>query len=236
MGATYSTRQLAAQLVQRVPQVTHPWVLKRYLNLAYFNLSRLGNMRWLLTTANVSVNTSGQFTLPTDFDPGKTAFLSGTLALNYRLEIPYKPYDQALKHQTTVDAVTPGMYSVWTYYTVFSAAPVSYTYQAQLYPVTAAPSVGTHTLALVYHKVPVELNVASTSYFPTPDVFDSTILDMAESELRRVYHLPGWDTLLARSQEGIMQLIDAYRTTNATMAGLADQKRVAQEVAAVKAQ
>ena len=66
-------------------------------------------------------------------------------------------------------------------------------------------------------------------------MFDSCIIGLAESEVRRVYSLAGWEVIKQSVIEQVNSLIDSYHTTKATMAGLADVGRQLQEVQTIKA-
>jgi hypothetical protein len=66
-------------------------------------------------------------------------------------------------------------------------------------------------------------------------VFDSFIVELAESEIRRIYNLAGWDIIRKRIEDQVASMIDGYHTTKATMAGLADEARQLQENQTVKA-
>lgn len=340
MSQTLSTTQMVAELQRRVPIGLSATQAMDRLNEAYRWLCQRGPMNWLLKKTNVTTASSTDevtFPLPYDWDSGKPAYLSGSLAAGYGVEIPYKPYDTAIRHQTYPNSVATGQYSVWSYrYTTpstldatvlavaglvttgvhgyvmvnvigstYSAAsqPIwvttdtaatgqvalqvplgpagttsrilfrtmaggtafltlatianntttTYTdniadgglgaaltaqprafYVGVLFPVAAG---GTHTLPFVYHATPGQpLAVGATTYFQSPDVFDSCLVELAESEIRRIYALVGWEVIRQRVLEQVNSLIDSYHTTKATMAGLADISRQLQEVQTIKAQ
>lgn len=111
--------------------------------------------------------------------------------------------------------------------------PTNWSFVGILLPVSAGSN--GHILSFIYHQsTKTPLSVGNNVYFPSPDVFDSAIIELAESEVRRIYNLAGWEVIRTRTQEQVLSIIDGYHTTKQTMAGLADEARQLQESQAVR--
>lgn len=234
MSITLSTSAMIAELQRRVPIGIPTSVCLDRLNEAYRWICQQGSFVWLLKTATVSVaHTTGTFPLPADFDPGRPAYLSYN-----KLEIPFKPYDIAIKHQIYNSTMSVGQFSVWTFYTTFLGTPPVYTYTGLMFPAESWPiSPITISVPLIYHTATGAAIATGTNlYYPTPDSFDSFLVDMAESELRRTYGLAGFEQLIQKAQGSISMMLDAYRSTKPTMMGLMDQERQTKESQAAKAE
>ena len=337
MSQTLSTTQMVAELQRRVPIGLSAVQAMDRLNEAYRWICQRGPMNWLIKRTNVTTTVGADevvFPMPYDWDSGKPSYLTG--GTGYGVEIPYQPYDMAIRHQTYPNNVAAGQYSVWSYRyttpstldaTVLAVAGlvttgvhgyvmvnvIGSTYSAPSQPIwvtTDTASAGqvtlqvplgpagttsriiyrtiaggtlflllttlannttttytdnladgslgaalavqprafyvgvlfpfaagnVSTLPFVYHSTPGQpLAVGATTFFQSPDVFDSCIIGLAESEVRRVYSLAGWEVIKQSVIEQVNSLIDSYHTTKATMAGLADVGRQLQEVQTIKA-
>ena len=225
-----TTSQMVSDLQRRIPIGLSSTTCIDRLNEAYRWVCQRGPMIWLLkettVTATVLVTLPASppeiyFTLPTDLDTGRPAYLS---TASPSVEIPYKPYDQGVRNQVFT-TVVPGMYSVWS---IVGTKGI-------LFPVDAYSS-GTAVLPIVYHTKPGAALTTGSSTFPSPDAFDTTLVELAESEIRRIYSMAGWDIVQKRAQESAQLLAVAYHSTKATMAGLADQQATTQESQLAKAQ
>ncbi len=213
---------MGIELRTRVPIGLTTTFCDRRLNDAYQWTCQRAAMNWLLSSASVTVNASGTFTLPATADLGKPMYLSGTATVGGLMEIPYKPYDVALKNQHYGTTITKGMYSVWTF-----NATTGY-----VFPVEAWPTV-THTLSLVFHAVPGAA-ITGAAKFPSPEAFDSMLVDLAESETKRIYNIAGWDIIQKRGQDSVLAMVDQYRSTKNAVAGMADQAKQTQETQLMK--
>jgi hypothetical protein len=82
----------------------------------------------------------------------------------------------------------------------------------------------------MYHAVnfPPLANGANI-FFPTPDQFDSLIVDLALAEMRNVYRLSGDQLEMQTTMQAVNEIIDTYRTDRYNLAGLSDQLAQAQE-------
>jgi hypothetical protein len=209
--------QMITELQTRVPISLTQNFCENRLNDAYNWTCQRAAMNWLLTSSSVTVGASGTFTLPATADIGKPMYLSGTASVGGLMEIPYKPYDVALKNQHYGTTITRGMYSVWTF-----NGTTGYVFPAEAWPVA------THTLSLVFHAVPGAAVVGATP-FPSPQAFDSMFVDLAESETKRIYNIAGWDIIQKRGQDSVLAMVDQYRSTKNAIAGMADQAKQTQE-------
>ena len=135
-----------------------------------------------------------------------------------------------------------GLVSCWTFYTNFTvgAGPTftpKYSYRGKIYPNSAKPTVttGAFTFNFAYHTDVSSVEFAFTptatapNYFPTPNSFDTLIIELAEAEVRRIYGLAGWEIIQKRAESAIMNLLDSYRSTKNVLAGLQDQQKQVQE-------
>jgi hypothetical protein len=175
---------------------------------------------------------SAPIALPADFDPGKTAVLRGN-ATPTSTVIPYVPMKDFVNQAHFETGVT-GFFSAWTFFPSFTV-PTLYAYLMQLAPTTAMNGVP-YTLQLWYHAVnfaPVALG--ASNYFPTPDQFDSMIVDLAVAEVRNIYRMSGDQQEMNLAMQAIMEVIDTYRTDRYDLAGLTDQMAQAQEKQVEKA-
>ncbi|MEI6473232.1 MAG: hypothetical protein WCO20_11375 [Holophagaceae bacterium] len=209
--------QMITELQTRVPIGLAQTFCENRLNDAYNWTCQRAAMNWLLSSAAVVVTSAGTFPLPGTAYIGKPMYLSGTSTVGGLMEIPYKPYDVALKNQHYGMTITRGMYSVWTF-----NGTTGY-----VFPVEAWPTV-THTLTLVFHATPGVAVVGATP-FPSPAAFDSMFVDLAESETKRIYNIAGWDIIQKRGQDSVLALVDQYRSTKNAIAGMADQAKQTQE-------
>lgn len=241
MSTLTSTTNLVAECQRRVPIGLADAHWMRKLNEAYRWISQKGNYVWDVKKGTVAVGVGATtFTIPSDCDPGKPMYLSGNASLPTL--IPYKPWDETLMNQGNEVAYfgtmgvnpVPGLYSVWSFYTTFSAGPpTSYAYTGILYPASAAPTgtTGQFNLAFAYHTdvSGVEFTQATNVYFPTPNSFDNLLIELAEAETRRIYGLAGWDIIQKRAESAIVNLLDSYRSTKNVLSGLVDQQKQVQE-------
>lgn len=176
--------------------------------------------------------------LPVDFDPGKSAFLYGanTISPTPTL-IPYKTPGEFVNQQLFPNQQIAA-FACWTFYPNFTLiAPTSYPYTLKLAPNDAFPLAGGGlTLPFFYHAVNFQPFVAAANiFFPTPDQFDSLIIDLAEAELSRIYGHAGWDKIAMQATQAVTALIDTYRTDRYDLAGLTGEAMQAQEKATERA-
>ena len=228
MSTTLSTSAMVTQMQQRIPIGLSSTFCMARLNESYRWLCQRGDMQWLIKRATVVASglSPSTFTLPADFDPGAGCFLSTSGVSNLYAEIPFVPWDDALKHQYYDVAMSAGEYSCWSFQTD----------TGYLFP-TPAPLGPTGHL-FVYHSNPgTPLTSGAGTYFPTPDAFDTLLIDMACAATMSPswYRLNGWDVVQKTAQDQALALLERYRTTKATILGAVEQAKKANEVAAVRA-
>ncbi len=204
-----------------------------FLNEAFrkINQSSKGGFIWQLKATTITVPNGAQvnIALPSDFDPGKTAVLRGNAPLGTATAtiIPYfqvKDFVNQEHYQTG----TVSQFSCWTFTPNFSA-PTSYPFNMILGPKTAYPT-ATLQLPFYYHAVnyPVVAYGAS-NYFPSPDQFDSMIVDLAIAEVGDVYRMSDAVQKRQMAMQAINEIIDTYRSDRYDLSGLSDQAAQAQE-------
>lgn len=230
---------MVAKLQQKFPIgiLSAQWM--DFINEAFRKIDQTakGGFIWQLRTANIVEPAGAQtaVSLPADFDPGKTAVLYGPATGSPTSTlIPYKTPQEFVNEQHFT-GLGVGIFSAWTFYPNFSwaanfTAP-SYLWTIKMAPDTAFPLLpGGITLRLYYHAVNLgQFISAPNSYFPTPDQFDSLILDLAEAEARREYGASGWEKLAAAATQSLNEIIDTYRTDRYDLAGVSDIVAQAQE-------
>lgn len=231
MSTTLSTQTMLAMLARRCPYGYTASVAMDELNNAFRWICQQGSFPWMMrkTTAAVAM-TTGALTLPGDFDPGRPAVLYGAAAHASPFEIPHMPWDKAVKqqvHQTSGAKV----YSCWTFFATLIGTTV--TFSGLVFPASAATA--DESLPFVYHSVQFPaLTSGAATFFPTPDHFDSLIVDLAESELMRQYQVAGWDIVYKRATDQLRAMLSAYQTTKVIMTPAVEAMQAAQAVQAKK--
>ena len=245
MSTTLSTTQMVARLQRKFPLGLGVNDCMDFLNEGFRKIDQMskGGFIWQLNVASL-VLPAGAATpvpLPADFDPGKSAWMRCDPFSVYLLptltEIPYKPYKEFVNQEHfQVNGV--GNFACWTFTPSFILGPplVNFKYILRMAPVTAYPLPGNVTLDFFYHSVAfAPLNVGPAIYFPTPDQFDSFIIDLAEAELARVYKVSGFEKVAGAATAALAEMIDNYRTDRFDLAGLMDETMQAQEKGAERA-
>lgn len=209
-----------------------------FLNEAFRKMNQMqkGGFIWQFRgpTTIVTPTTDIPIALPADFDPGKTAVLRGAASQMPLTLIPYLPMKDFVNQQH-FEIAPAGFFSSWTFVPSFQI-PTSYPYFARLAPATAFDGLNQYNLSLWYHSlVQPPITYAANAYFPTPDQFDSLIVDLAVAEIRNVYRLSGSEQEMAGAMQAISEIIDTYRTDRYDLAGITDQVAQAQEKNAEKA-
>lgn len=237
MSTTLSTTAMIAKLQQKFPIgiLAAQWL--DFLNEAFrkINQSQKGGFIWQLKPVVFALAPGAQVIsyLPADFDPGRSAFMYGGSGAATQTVIPYKPVEEFVNEQH-FSTTAIGLFSSWTFYPFFTFGPPTlYQFIFRLAPDTAFPLAVPTALKLYYHAVnfPAFTNAANV-YFPTPDQFDSLIMDLAEAEARREYTASGWEKLAAAATQSMNELVDTYRTDRFDLAGVSDVMAQAQEKSA----
>src|SRR5271169_1239903 len=245
MSTTLSTTQMVAKLQRKFPLGLGSSDCMDFLNEAFRKIDQMskGGFIWQLNTTSINLPSGAatQINLPADFDPGKSAWLSGTnVSAGYSptlTEIPYKPYKEFVNQQH-FQVTGSANFSCWTCIPNFSIGPplTFGAYTLKLAPTSAYPLANNLIMSFLYHSVNFPpLAISPSTYFPTPDQFDSLIVDIAEAELARVYKVSGYDTLMQSAITAVQNIIDTYRTDRYDLAGLTDQMAQAQEKQAERA-
>lgn len=205
-----------------------------YLNEAFRKMNQMskGGFVWQFKEANIVVPPGAQVNvpLPADFDPGKTAVLRGNIATGFGgvgTMIPYAPMKDFVNEEHFQN-LGIDMFSTWTWLPNFNS-PATFNYVMKLSPATAYPTTG-GTLLFFYHAlVQPPITYGAGNFFPTPDQFDSLIVDLAIAEVRNVYRMSGAMEEIQAALGAMAEMVDTYRTDRYDLAGLTDQMAQAQE-------
>lgn len=201
-----------------------------YLNEAFrkINQNSKGGFIWQVKTATLAIpGAQAAMNLPADFDPGKDAWLIGNATTATKTVLPYTPWKDWVNEEN-YQVTGTGFFSSWTFRPNFVAAPATYAYVAEMAPASAFGSVT--NLRLLYHAVNfAPLTQGPAIYFPTPDQFDSLIVDLALAEMRNIYRLSGDQLEMQATMQAVNEIIDTYRTDRYNLAGLSDTMAQAQE-------
>lgn len=236
MSTLFSTSEMVAKCQTRLPIGLSSIFWMDKLNEAFRWVSQKGNFVWDVKRANLIMPFGTNYiTLPGDVDPGKPMWIVGPIsgtagqAGNLRSDIPYKPWDEAQNQDYSEITPPPGAFSCFSIATEFTGAPPTYAYRAVFFPSAAMATLAEGDFAFdVKYHVDVsgtEYTEGVTTYFPTPNAFDSLFVELAEAEAKRIYGIAGWDIIQKRAESGIVSLLDAYRSTKNTLAGMVDQQK-----------
>jgi hypothetical protein len=198
-----------------------------FLNEAfrYINQGSKGGFIWQFKKGTLTwAAATNLMTAPGDFDPGKEAVLRGngtntptTTVIPY---LPMKEWVNEDHYQTSFISswtVYPGTLPAWT--VALGGPPAAFT---------------GFILPFWYHAVSFPPLTIGTNFFPTPDQFDSLIVDLAVAEVRSIYRLSGADQLWQKTMASINNIIDTYRTDRYDLAGVTDEVAQAQEKQATR--
>ncbi len=235
MSTTLSTNAMVALLQRKTGIGLSASDSMDRLNEAFRRVGQMskGGFIWQLkqTTLAIPAGAIVPVALPADFDPGKSAFLFGNgVTTPTATLIPYKsPVEFA--NEQHFQTGTIGNFSSWTFKPNFTlAAPTSYGWSLLLAPNEAYPLPGIVNLGFFYHAVNFPAFAAANNvYFPTPDQFDSMIVDLAVAEVRNIYGMARSNDEYQMAYQAIAEIIDTYRTDRYDLAGLTDQVAQAQE-------
>lgn len=235
MSNTLSTQAMCTRLRRKFPIGLSDSDAMDFLNEAFrkINQTQKAGYVWQVKTATLTApaGAATDIALPTDFDPGKSAWLRAqtTSVAPTRTIIPYKPF-QEFYMQEHFGTTAIGTFSAWSFRPILTAAPASYSWVMNLRPSDAFPLVNPVVFDLTYHSVNYStLTVGAANYYPTPDQFDSLIIDLAEAEYARIYGRAGWERIQEQALRAIVELIDTYRTDRYDLSGLSDLMMQAQE-------
>ncbi len=242
--STLSTASMVTQLQQRIPMnLGRPYCMDK-LNQAYEWIEQQGAFTWGIRLAVVQmavgtyyINLTGTSLFGPSFpdapesveladvDVGKPINVFPSPLTSLRVSVPFISPDKLGLYQIFNTTSIPGVFAAWTllYDTTASC------YQLRFAPTSAAVAVATN-FALMFHKVGTSrYGDLSTVFFPTPDQFNSLLVDLAEAEVKRNYGLMGAEVAQQKSQASIMMLADQYRSTKIFQSGLQEEGKDAQE-------
>ena len=225
MSTTLNLNAMIADVQNRIPMnLTSPYITDR-LNESFRWIAQQDSFVWALRRTTVTVNNATMdFPLPTDADPGDPMALYGGSST---IAIPYIPFEK-WSQQVNFNQPLPGnTFSAWTVINTGSA------YIGKL--ATNATLSGVITLNLFYHQTAVPVTNGA-AFFPSPDEFDSLIVDLTEAEIKRRYNIAGWDSVQQKATESAKKLIDAYRSSKRFTEGMSDLAANAQEASASRAE
>lgn len=154
---------------------------------------------------------------PGTFDPGKARVVlnsDGTMVQHVALSDIWESFNYNLPASTS--------YNVYTVVSDNTTTPP--THRFLFFP--ALPGVVT----LYYHRTMTDL-LGGSDKTPFPKDFDDLIVELAEAEERRLYDVgDSWQILMARCQERIKVLSDAYRSMSQQATSLQDAQTKQMEV------
>lgn len=231
MSNLLSTTAMVAECQSRVPIGLSSSFWGKKLNEAYRWITQKGNFIWEIKLAPLTLSVSTiSFSLPSDCNAGKPIYIYGPVgstggAPAIASSIPYVSYDDSFNQSVSELTVPAGAFSCWSMY--FNTISGGYT--GQFYPPSATPTLTTGDMSYVmsYHMdaASTEKAVSALDFFPTPNCFDSLLIELAEAEAKRIYGLAGWDIIQKRAESGIVSLLDPYRSTKNAVAGMVDQQK-----------
>jgi hypothetical protein len=223
--STLLVSDMVSLLQQRIPVgLTNAYCIAR-LNEGFRWIAQQDSFMWALRRVPVTVNASSvDFPLPADAAPGDPMSLYGQA---FKYEIPFVPFE---KFSVQEVFNTPPILGNFSAFTITNNGTI---YHAKLAPDTALS--GPVTLNLFYHTIPFQTTSLSDSY-PSPDEFDSLIVDLAEAEIKRVYHYTGWQDVQSKATEEVKKLANSYRSSKRSIEGMASEAMNAQEAQLKKAE
>lgn len=220
---------MVTQVQKRVPIGIDGTAGMFYLNEAFRKLNQLskGGFVWQIKQATLAFAGSAlTVAAPADFDPGKQAVLRGLQSL----PVTYFPWKDFVRQENFTVVPEAGLFTAWTYRPNFVfGPPTTYGWTIQVGPAAAANPVAMN-LTLVYHAVNfAPFTAAANVFFPTPDQFDSAIVDLAVAQAKEDYGISGFDRVAQQANQALAEMIDTYRSDRFDLAGLFDETAQAKE-------
>jgi hypothetical protein len=227
---------MVARLKRKFPLGMSDQDAMDFLNEAYRKINQTSKAGYIwqvrATTITVPVGAATDLALPTDFDPGKSAWLRNQTIFSTQPTntiIPYKPFKEFFnqEHFSTTNIM---QFAAWSFRPIITGAPTTYSWVMNLRPSDAFPLTVPVTFDLTYHSATfAPIAIGAANYFPTPGQFDSLIIDLAEAEYSRIYGKAGWEKIQQQALSGVMEIIDTYRTDRYNLSGISDLAIQAQE-------
>jgi hypothetical protein len=233
MSNLLSTSAMVAECQSRVPIGLDATFWMKKLNEAYRWICQKGNFIWELRSSDINVTAfMNFFPIPSDVNAGKPMYLAGPVvnldptAAELNSLVPSVPWDEAWMQRASEMPLIPGGVSCWSFRPNFSVGPPPvYTYFGYIFPIDALTA--SCSFRLIYHSdvSSTEFSSAANQFFPTPNIFDNLLIELAEAEAKRIYGIAGWDIVQKRAESGIVSLLDPYRSTKNAIAGTVDQQK-----------
>lgn len=224
MSTTLSIGDMVLDVQSRIPMgLGSPYIILR-LNETFRWIAQQESFMWQLRKTTVAVDPATvDFPLPDDADPGDIMSLYG---VDFKTEIPFIPFQRfsgQMYFSSPIPASAP--FSAWT---IVSPAPPAQPglYMGKLAPDT--PLLNPVKLNLFYHASAQPVTDPNL-FFPSPDEFDSLIVDLTEGEIKRRYHIGGFEQVQQKAIEGVKKLMDTYKSSKSYIQGMADQAARTQE-------
>jgi hypothetical protein len=236
MSNLLSTSAMTAECQTRVPIGLSTTFWMKKLNEAYRWICQKGHFVWEMRRQEITIPAGAtSFALPATMDPGKPMYLGGPYDFGNNPEssilsiLPLVPAEDALDQQLSEMADIKGLFSCWSL--IMDIWLTKLVYFAALRPWSAANTSDALSFQFHFHEdaSSTELTVGADKYFPTPNVFDNLLIELAEAEVRRIYGLAGWEIIQKRAESTIMVLLDKYRSSKSTVVGLSDQQKQTSE-------
>lgn len=236
MSNLLSTSAMTAECQTRVPIGLSTTFWMKKLNEAYRWICQKGHFVWEMRRQEITIPAGAtSFMLPATMDPGKPMYLGGPYDFGLNPEssilsiLPLVPAEDALDQQLSEMADIKGLFSCWSL--IMDIWLTKLVYFAALRPWSAANTSDALSFQFHFHAdaSSTELTVGADKYFPTPNVFDNLLIELAEAEVRRIYGLAGWEIIQKRAESTIMVLLDKYRSSKSTVVGLSDQQKQTSE-------
>ena len=217
--SSLSLGDMVLDIQSRVPMgLGQSYIILR-LNETFRWIAQQESFMWQLRQTTVAVDPATvDFPLPADADPGDIMSLYG---VDFKAEIPFRPFQQFSQQMIFAHPISPeAPFSIWTIVAPAPPSEPSAGYMGKLAPDTPLPN--PVKLNLFYHATVLPVTDPNLS-FPSPDEFDLTIVDGTEAEIKRRYHIGGYEQVQQKFVESVKKLNDVYRSSKSYIQGLADQ-------------
>ena len=201
-----------------------PYIILR-LNETFRWIAQQESFMWQLRKTTVAVDPDTvDFPLPDDADAGDIMALYGS---SLKSEIPFIPFTRFSQEEIFLSNMTSDEpFSAWTIVAPAPPSQPSAGYMGKLAPDT--PLANPVELNLFYHATAQPVTDPDL-FFPSPDEYDLTIVDGTEAEIKRRYHIGGYEQVQQKFVESVKKLIDTYRSSKSYIQGMAEQAARTQE-------
>jgi len=225
VSTTLNLNAMVADVQNRIPMGLSSSYITDRLNESFRWIAQQESFLWNLRRTTVAVDAvTVDFPLPAGADPGDVMSLYGSA---FEYEIPFIPFVRFSQQGVWNRGPQSGMFSAWTILNTGSS------YMGKMAPDTEL--VAPEELNLFYHATVSPISLG-TAFFPSPDEFDSLIVDLTEAEIKRRYYLAGWEGVQQKATEQVKKLMDVYASSKKYIQGLADQAARTQEAQVKRAE